>query len=229
MKNLNQLIAMNSLTGAVFDVDGTLLDSMGIWRDAGARYLHTQQKTPEPHLGDILFNMNLEESSQYLKKHYGLKSSCSDIQSAILDDIADFYRNRVALKPGARHVLHLLWEKIPLVVASTGDKALIRAAFSRLDILDVFSAIVTAQDPEVHAGKDAPEIFLAAARAIASPPESTLVVEDNLTAVSTAKSAGFITLAVYDPANEKDWPLIRKKADAAVLSFQDPDICLTLK
>jgi HAD superfamily hydrolase (TIGR01509 family) len=229
MKNLNQLIAMNGLTGAVFDVDGTLLDSMGIWRDAGARYLCTRQKTPEPHLGDILFNMTLDESSRYLKTHYNLKSSCSDIQKAILDDIADFYRNRASLKPGARHVLYELGKKIPLAVASTGDKALIRAAFSRLDILDVFSAIVTVQDPEVHSGKDSPEIFLAAARAIASPAKSTLVVEDNLTAVSTAKSAGFITLAVYDPANKKDWPLIRKKADVAVLSFQDPDICLTLK
>lgn len=226
---MKKLIKTDRLSGVIFDVDGTLLDSMPIWRNAGARYLNTQHIVPEPHLGDLLFNMTLTESSQYLKSHYGLKASCADIQKAVLDDIADFYRSQVLLKPGAQRILECFGKQLPLAVASVGDKALIRAAFSRLKILKAFSAIVTDRDPGIHGGKETPEIFFAASRAIDSPTATTLVVEDNLTAVSTAKSAGFLTLGVYDPANEKDWPLICKKADAAILSFQDLDICLNVK
>lgn len=217
---MKKKINLNCFTGAILDVDGTLLDSMPIWYDAGARVLTALGVTPEPGLGDLLFNMTLDQSSTYLKTHYHLTLSIEEIQQAILDEIGAFYRNTAPLKPGALAFVRTLSAQMPLAVASVGDRELIRAAFSRLNILDCFSAVLTDQDPEIRAGKSSPKIFLAAADALHSKPASTLVVEDNLTAVTTAHTAGFPTLAVYDPANREDWPEIARIADTAVPSFE---------
>lgn len=217
---MKKKINFNYFSGAIFDVDGTLLDAMPIWYDAGARLLRTLGVTPEPGLGERLFDMTLDQSSTYLKEHYRLSLSTDAIQQKVLDEIAAFYRDEVALKPGALAFVRTLSEKMPLAVASVGDKTLIRAAFSRLNILSYFSAILTDQDPEIRAGKSSPKIFIAAAEAIHSKKSTTLVIEDNRTAVATAHKAGFPTLAVYDPANERDWPEITRIADTAVRSFE---------
>ncbi|MSS18950.1 HAD family hydrolase [Pseudoramibacter porci] len=221
---MKKKINLNGLTGAVLDVDGTLLDTMPIWHDVGARVLSTLGITPEPGLGELLFDMTLDQSSAYLKEHYRLSLSIDAIQQAILNEIAAFYRKEAPLKPGALNFVQTLAAQMPLAVASVGDRALIRAAFSRLNILDCFAAILTDQDPAIRAGKSSPKIFLAAAEAIHSKPSSTLVVEDNLTALTTAHTAGFPTLAVYDPANQSDWPQIVCITDAAVRSLEG--VCL---
>lgn len=217
---MKKKINLNGLTGAILDVDGTLLDTMPIWHDVGARVLSTLGITPEPGLGDLLFDMTLDQSSAYLKEHYCLNLSVDAIQQAILNEIAAFYRKDAPLKPGALNFVRALAAQMPLVVASVGNPALIRAALSRLNILDCFTAILTDQDPAIRAGKSSPKIFLAAADAIHSKLSSTLVVEDNLTALTTAHTAGFPVLAVYDPANQRDWPKIVRIADTAVRSLE---------
>ena len=88
------------LTGAIFDVDGTLLDSMHIWRGLGERYLRRKGITAEGGLADTLYPMSLEESSIYLKQRYSLTDSVEKIVSDTVAMIEEFYRDEVSLKPG---------------------------------------------------------------------------------------------------------------------------------
>ena len=87
--------------GAIFDLDGVLLDSMGIWNDLGARYLRSRGLMPEPGLNEILFSMSMEQGAEYLHTHYPLAQSAAEIEAGIETMLRDFYYNEVPAKPSA--------------------------------------------------------------------------------------------------------------------------------
>ena len=86
---------------AVFDLDGVLLDSMGIWNDLGARYLRSLGVTPEEGLNEILFSMSMEQGAEYLHTHYALPQSAAEVGAGIADMLRDFYFYEVPAKDGA--------------------------------------------------------------------------------------------------------------------------------
>lgn len=203
------------IKGIIFDVDGTLLDSMEIWSDAGARYLQTLNIEVEPNLGNILFSMSLEEGGAYLKKQYALEFSEEEIIQGVLDIIGDFYRNEVRLNENMREILEEYRAKgIPMVLATTSDKELVTAALERLGILGYFRRIFTAS--ELNTSKREPLIYLAAAEFMKTAPEETAVYEDAEYAINTVKKAGFYTIAVYTEACSENWEYISSIADEIV-------------
>lgn len=201
------------IKGVIFDIDGTLLDSMGIWADVGARYLTEQAGvTPEPGLGKILYPMSLEEGAAYVKERYGLAESPEQIKKGVLEIVKKFYYEEAPLKEGAEEFLKTLEEKrIPVVAATSGDMDLALAAFQRLGIGGYFRDVLTCS--QVGAGKDSPLIYQKAAKLLDIRPEETLVVEDALFAVKTAKAAGFVTAGVGDSSNLSQRDQIRAEAD----------------
>ena len=90
---------------AVFDLDGVLLDSMGIWNDLGARYLRSLGVTPEEGLNEILFSMSMEQGAEYLHTHYALPQSAAEVGAGIADMLRDFYFYEVTAKDGAAALL----------------------------------------------------------------------------------------------------------------------------
>ena len=86
MKNFRQ-----DIKGVIFDVDGVLLDSMGIWTDLGARYLVSIGKTPEEGLAEILFSMSMEQGAEYLREHYSIGLTAEEIGTGLQDMLRDFY------------------------------------------------------------------------------------------------------------------------------------------
>ena len=91
--------------GAIFDLDGVLLDSMGIWEDLGARYLRRLHITPEPGLNEVLFPMSMEQGAAYLKAHYPLQQCEAEICGGIAQMLKDYYVQEVPAKPGAAALL----------------------------------------------------------------------------------------------------------------------------
>lgn len=208
------------IKGAIFDVDGTLLDSMAVWRDAGARYLKGMGIIAEPGLGEILFDMGLEEGAIYMKSRYKLELEEEEIVKGIIDGVRIFYEKEVKLKEGAAEFLKKLYKKgIPMTVATTSDRSYIEAAFQRLDILKYFSRIFTCT--EVGKNKRQPLIYNKAAEWMKTSPEETWVFEDVLYAVKTSKEAGFCTVAVYDAENAKDIEEICKNTDLYMENLKD--------
>ena len=205
------------IRGAIFDVDGTLLDSMPIWSCAGERYLRKRGICPEESLGEILFPLSLQEGAVWLRDHYLPGTPEQEIREGILGIIGTFYREEVQAKPGMRELLSAFRERgIPMAAATTGDRKLVEAAFARLDLGEFFAGVLTAD--ELGTSKREPDIYYAAARILGTRPEETLVVEDVLYALLTAKRAGFLTAAAEDEASRAEWEEMTAIADYRIRS-----------
>ena len=211
------------IKGAIFDADGTLLDSMHIWDEVGERFLRSKGKMPEADLYKILFPMTLEESSVYLKMHYALDESPKEIKEGVLSVIDGFYRREVGLKAGVKDYLAYLHQNgIRMSVATTSDKGQIEAAFIRLGIRKYFREIFTCS--ELQTNKREPTVYLKAAEALDVNPSETVVFEDVIYAVKTAKKAGFFTVAVEDASSLDSREEIKEAADLYIRDFTDSSL-----
>jgi len=185
------------ICGAVFDLDGTLLDSMSMWDTVAEDYLRSMGKEPEEDLKETFRTFTLEQSAEYFINHYGVQLTCGEIVAGINNQIASCYKDSLRLKPGVLQLLETLKsEGIKMCVATVTDKNLAEAALCRLGARDFFEDIITCAD--VGHGKDEPHIYREAASLLGSGKDRTAVFEDSLHALLTAAEDGFFTVAVYD-------------------------------
>lgn len=208
------------IKGVIFDVDGTLLDTMPMWTQAGVRYLESQGITAETGLSEKLFKMTADMAAVYMKERYHLAQSEEEICKGILRTVENFYFHEADFKPGAKMLMEdLKAAGIPMTIATSTNKYCIAAAFDRLGYTDYFDAILTC--PELGTHKSEPDIFFAAAEAMASEAEETWVFEDGLYAVETAKAAGFRTVGIFDEASVSDQEELKRLADVYVTTLED--------
>lgn len=209
------------LKGIIFDVDGTLLNSMHIWNELGNRYLQTIGLEPEEGLASVLFPMSVEESSIYLKNRYKLSDPVDKIVKDTIALIDDFYHYEAVPKNGL--LPYLDWvrsREIPMIIATSGDREVLNKALARLEIADFFSGILTCS--ELGTNKREAKIYLKAAEHMGTPPKGTAVFEDVLHGLQAAKSEGFITIGIEDSFSEQDRDQIIKTADYYIRDFTDP-------
>ena len=199
------------IRGAIFDVDGTLLDSMFIWDTIGEAYLRSIGYQPKENLNETFKNMSLHQAARYYQTEYGVTRSIDEIMDGVNAMLERYYRFEVPLKPGVAELLERLRQDgVKLCIATATDRHLVEAALDRCGVLSCFGEIFTCN--EVGHGKDEPDIFEAALRFLGTRREETLVFDDALYAVRTAKEAGFPVAAVYD-SHEKAQDQIRMLAD----------------
>lgn len=211
------------IKGAIWDIDGTLIDSMPIWRDLGARFLKKRDILPEKNLGDILFPMTIVQGIRYIKDHYPVEESEEEIRAGLMEEVGIFYRDQVPLKAGVEDILLLMKEGgIPMILATVGDPALEEAALARLGILDYFKEILTCE--ALSTTKQDPLIYLECARKMGTCPEETLVFEDVCHAIHTAHQAGFVVAGVEDEESLSMREAIREESDLYISDFRDPQV-----
>ena len=185
------------IRGAIFDVDGTLLDSMFIWDTIGETYLRSIGYEPREKLNEVFKNMSLFQAARYYRTEYGVTLSIDEIMNGVNAMLERYYRFEVSLKPGVAELLAQLQASgVKLCIATATDRYLVEAALERCGVLSCFGEIFTCN--EVGHGKDEPDIFEAALRFLGTRKEETIVFDDALYAVRTAKEAGFPVAAVYD-------------------------------
>ena len=208
---------------AIFDLDGVLLDSMGIWNDLGARYLRSLGVTPENGLNEILFSMSMEQGAEYLRTHYALPQTAAEVQTGIETMLRDFYYNEVPAKAGAGGLLAVLSARgIKMAAATSSPRGHVTRALERLGLLGYFEKIFTTTD--VGVSKHEPTIYLLAAQALDVAPAETVVFEDSLYALKTAKAAGFYTVGVYDADGEGDQEGLQREADLYVKNLYEAEL-----
>jgi HAD superfamily hydrolase (TIGR01509 family) len=211
------------LKGVIFDLDGTLVDSMEIWRNLGSQYLITKGKKPKKNLDRIIKTMSLFQSAQYFREYYKIEDSEEKIIYQINKLIEDAYFNTIQLKPNVYQQLERLKEnKIKMIIATNTDKYLVFPALKRLKIANFFENVITCS--EVGIGKDYPDIFYEALALLGTAKEETVIVEDALYAIRTAKEAGFEVIAVHDKSAKKEKRRIKKIADHYIKSFDEWEI-----
>ena len=213
-------LSSRSVSGAIFDVDGTILDSMEMWRTTGSRFLRKCGVTPPPDIDRLMFQITLEEGASLFGEKFGIEGTPEEIKARVLQMVRDDYRYRLSCKPGVVDVIRELYSAgIPLCVATATDRELILPAFERLGLLPFFREIFTCG--ELGVSKRSPDIYLQAAERLGTPPEKTLVFEDVLHAVRSAASVGFPVVAIYDKNAEPEKETIRTIASLYLDSFAD--------
>lgn len=208
------------LEGAIFDLDGTLLDSMYIWDSIGEDYLKSLGIQPRENLNQTFKTMSLRQAAEYYQTEYGVTLSIDEIMCGVNRMIEHYYAHDVVVKNGVKAVLNKLRNNgVKMCIATATDLHLAEAALQRNDMSEYFSKIFTCT--EVGFGKDRPEIYDQALAHLDTPKSRTAVFEDALYAIKTAKKADFYVVGVYDRSEEKHSGEIRKRSDIYIQSFEE--------
>ena len=208
------------LQSAIFDMDGTLLDSMPMWQELGVSLLGRFGVEADAELQERLKPMTLRQGAAYCRETYHLEPTVEELVALLEQRVDHFYHNEVQAKPGVARFLSLLkMEGVWMYVATATDRHLAEAALRHAGINGYFRGLVTSA--EVGSGKDNPEIFERAMRRLRSNKKDTVVFEDSLRAIRTAKAAGFRVAGVYDASSEAQQEEIRSLADYYIRSFDE--------
>lgn len=200
------------MKSAVFDMDGTILDSNGAWDGCGLAVLEQWGYRPKPTLVEDLFPLGAGEIVRFLKKEYQMTQSPEEIYQAMLAYMRWVYSEQVRLKPGVREVLlQLKAQGIPLTLATATVKECVIPALEQTGLAHVFDHILTCDD--VGHGKEEPHIFLEAMALMGTTPETTWLFEDAIHSIRTGRSLNMVICAIADPAGVPDEVEIRKKSD----------------
>ena len=208
------------IKGAIFDVDGTILDSMPFWHNVGRQYVESLGINPEDGLSDKVFALSLNDGAKFINEHYGLNKTKEEIISGITNIVADSYRNEIPLKGGAGQFLKKLHAaNIPMCVATAGDASYLEETFKRLEIDGIFRGIFTCTQFDTN--KNEPYIYLKAAECLGCNINEIYVFEDAYNAAKTAKDAGFNVVGVYDRTYDKFSEELKKISDIFIRDFYD--------
>ncbi len=211
---------MIDFKGAIFDLDGTLFDSMPMWEGVASDYLISQGMKPNDDVREAVRAMSIQQVCEHFCAEYGIHLSQEEIVSGINRLVEDFYINRVRLKDGVIVMLERLKKRgVKMCLATATDRYLVEAGLRRTGIGDYFSRIFTCT--ECGAGKDCPDIFFEALDHLGTDIKATAIFEDALYAVRTAKAAGFIVFALYDKTAHHQQAEIKNLADCYFKSFAE--------
>ena len=198
--------------GAIFDLDGTLLDSMGVWRRIDEDFLGKRGiRVPDDYLKAITAK-NFQDAADYTIERFGLKESADAIMAEWFDMAIDAYTNDVALKPFVKEYMQMLRENdVKIAAATSSDARLFEPCLKHHGIYEWFDAFsVTA---EVKRGKGYPDVYENAAEKLGLKAADCVVYEDILKGVEGAKLGGFYVIGVEDVHSSYEKEEIQKEAD----------------
>lgn len=201
---------------AIFDMDGTLVDSMVYWRGLAKEYLSTKGIPQVPaDIWNKLQSITVIESATLFVDTFGLTETPAQVLEEMHQIMAEHYRHRILLKPGVADYLRNLKAKgVRLCVASATAIHLMESCLKRLGVLDCFDFLLSCETKGIS--KTRPDIYLEAAEKFGSRPAETAVYEDALYAATTAKKADFYLVAVYDQWEKGNWAKMEALADETI-------------
>lgn len=209
---------MTKITGALFDMDGTILDSGAMWAGVGPKILRDWGYTPKPTIDGDMLSLGMDECAPFMKQDYRMKESVEEINRAILAVASHYYHHESALKPGAMELLQALHDRgIPMAVTTATDLEYVEPALERCGVLHLFDAVLTC--PQVGRSKHHPDIFRLAMAQIGAEPAGVWLFEDALYSMETAKREGLSVCAVEDEGARSKREEIRRTADCYLTSL----------
>ena len=203
---------------AIFDMDGTLIDSMNFWKNLASEYLSSKGITQvSEEILQKIKPMTMSESAALFQEVFGLSGDVEAEMNAVMDE---HYRNDIPLKNGVRAYLDMLHRKgVRMCVASATAEQLMESCLSRLGIRDYFAFLLSCET--VGSGKSNPLVYHESAKRLQANPDEIAVYEDALYAVKTAKNAGYYVIGVYDEGAAKNWAAVTLIADEVIINWEE--------
>ena len=211
---------LKNIEGAVFDLDGTLLDSSWVWEKVDEKFLGDRGfQVPDDYVDEIS-PLGAERAAVYTIERFGLNEDKDDIVREWIEMAKKEYATEVVCKPYAKEFLEELHKlNIKMAVATSSDRKLFMKTLEREGILKYFQKIVTVD--EVERGKGYPDIYEEAARRIKVNPHKCLVFEDILAGVTGASLGEFNVVAVFDEKSKHNWEKIKSISKYSINDYKE--------
>jgi HAD superfamily hydrolase (TIGR01509 family) len=208
----------DGIDAVIFDMDGTLIDSMGIWKKIDCDFLAKRNISMPDDIQKHIEGLSFTDTAIYFKQNFSLPENIEDIKKEWLHMVKEYYENKIPLKDGALDIICKIkrsGRKIGLATSNYRD--LVEAALTRTGIYQYFDSIVTSC--EVSKDKSFPDIYLRTSEELNVPPERCLVFEDTLSGITGARKAKMRVIAVYDEYSLHAKEQLIKNADRYIKSF----------
>jgi HAD superfamily hydrolase (TIGR01509 family) len=205
-----------NIEAVVFDLDGVIVDSEGLWDDVRERYVRERGGRYDAEAQRAMMGMSSTEWSQYIHDELGVDVSPEEINRDVVELMAARYREHLPLIPGARKAVERMAGSFPLGLASSSNRELIDAVLELAGLAEFFRANVSSE--EVPRGKPAPDVYLEAAHRLGVAPEKCAAIEDSHAGIRSAKAAGMRIVAIPNSHYPPDAAALAA-ADAALTSI----------
>ncbi len=211
---------IHNAKACIFDLDGTLLDSMQMWQDIDREYLARFNIEFTPDISEDIKTMTFNESAMYFKKRFDLPMSVNQIQADWNSMVEHQYAKYIPLKAGVKEYLsHINKMGMKMCIATSCNLRHANMALERLGIASYFSFVVTCG--ELHTTKEESVIFTYCAKRMQLAYEEIVVFEDLYTPLKKCKEKGFLTVGVFDKMNEKQQAMIQSICTCYIYDFHE--------
>ena len=213
------MMMLKNMDAVIFDLDGSLVDSMWIWKTIDIEYLERFDIRLPENLQSEIEGMSFHETAQYFKERFQITHSLEEIKASWNALAWDKYSNEVPLKEGAGEFLEICKKNgILLGIATSNSRELVERVLEVHQISDYFSCVMTGCD--VEKGKPAPDIYLAVAKELGVEPSRCLVFEDIIPGIQAGKAAGMRVCAVEDEYSASQREKKKELADDYIENFR---------
>ncbi|POO85250.1 HAD family phosphatase [Clostridium sp. 3-3] len=209
---------LENIKGAIFDLDGTLVDSMWVWSKIDIDYLKSKGHALPENLNSEICHLSFTQTANYFKERFSLSDSIDTILKDWNNMAYNHYSENVKLKDGVKEFLDKLKQNnIKIALATSNSVPLLEACLKNNGIYDYFDSITTTD--EVSNGKNCPDVYLLAAKKLNVNPKNCIVFEDILPAIKGAKAADMTVIAVSDKHSLNDLDEIINHSDKYINSY----------
>lgn len=211
---------LTDIDAVIFDMDGTLIDSMWLWKQVDIDFFAKYNKVLPDTLQTEIEGMSFVETARYIKEKFNFECDVEDMMSEWNDMAYDLYANVVDFKCGVEDFIkHCKKENLKLGIATSNSRYLVEAASKKLKLTTIFDYILTGS--EITVGKPAPDMYLYVANKLNVSPDRCLVFEDIIPGIQAGKSAGMKVCSIYDEYSKATTLEKQKLSDYYINDFTE--------